>query len=317
MCDISDHDPESGIDGPTAIKLVSRKRASGTSAAVQWREVWNILFPDDDDGMIQPYCEPFASCPWLWLLTGRADFTPVIEHFELSAQYMASFEFLQDSLRNKISNPATLETLATKFQQCFMEAVEGCAAAARSMPYTNRSNKRNEPHRQSVMARKSRAVSSRPDSGVILDDGSEESGSVLGSSALGHRDSIRTVRSLAPRPESGAAPKGFREVLPAPAPAATTTSSGPVAPYATLPLEAAAANLDPTAAVQAWNNGVSFEPNDPAAAAAAYAMPEHWIMTGAADAMAPPADFVALDQAFLYQADFAAMGHGFTGFKGR
>ena len=55
MCDISDHDPESGIDGPTAIKLVSRKRASGTSAAVQWREVWNILFPDDDDGMIQSY----------------------------------------------------------------------------------------------------------------------------------------------------------------------------------------------------------------------------------------------------------------------
>ncbi len=55
MCDISDHDPESGIDGPTSIKLVSRKRASGTSAEVQWREIWNILFPDDDDGMIQPY----------------------------------------------------------------------------------------------------------------------------------------------------------------------------------------------------------------------------------------------------------------------
>ena len=55
MCDISDHDPESGIDGPTAVKLVSRKRASGTSAEVQWREIWNILFPDDDDQMIQPY----------------------------------------------------------------------------------------------------------------------------------------------------------------------------------------------------------------------------------------------------------------------
>lgn len=55
MCDISDHDPESGIDGPTANKLLSRKRASGTSAEVQWREIWNIVFPDDEDGDIQPY----------------------------------------------------------------------------------------------------------------------------------------------------------------------------------------------------------------------------------------------------------------------
>ncbi|KAJ6439779.1 zinc finger domain-containing protein [Purpureocillium lavendulum] len=294
MCDISDHDPESGIDGPTSIKLVSRKRASGTSADVQWREIWNILFPDDDDGMIRPY-----------------HFTPVIEHFELSAQYLTSFEFLQTSLRNKISNPATLETLATKFHQCFIEAVEGCATAARSMPYTNRSNKRNEPNRQSTVSRKPRAISSRPDSGVIMDDGSEESGSVLGSSGLGHRDSVRTVRSLAPRRGSNLAPKGLREVLPAPTPPAVTTSS---TPYPALPLEATTSGIDPAAVVQAWNNGVTFDHEDPT-----FSMPEQWMMPPAsvAGTMNPQADFATMDESFLYQTDFGTMGHGFTGFNGR
>lgn len=55
MCEISEHNPESGIDGPTSNKLLSRKRASGASAHVQWREIWNILFPDDDDNAIRPY----------------------------------------------------------------------------------------------------------------------------------------------------------------------------------------------------------------------------------------------------------------------
>lgn len=55
MCEISDYDPESGIDGPTATKLLSRKRASGSSPEVQWREIWSILFPDDDDHRVQSY----------------------------------------------------------------------------------------------------------------------------------------------------------------------------------------------------------------------------------------------------------------------
>lgn len=55
MCDISEHNPESGIDGPTSNKLLSRKRASGASPYVQWREIWNILFPDDEDSAIQPF----------------------------------------------------------------------------------------------------------------------------------------------------------------------------------------------------------------------------------------------------------------------
>ena len=61
MCDIAEHNPESGIDGPTSNKLLSRKRASGASPYVQWREIWNILFPDDEDSAIQPFGE--FSCP--------------------------------------------------------------------------------------------------------------------------------------------------------------------------------------------------------------------------------------------------------------
>lgn len=70
MCDLADHDPESGIDGPTCNKLLSRKRASGASPIVQWREIWNLLFPDDDDHVIRTFSKsspkyvtrPHADC---------------------------------------------------------------------------------------------------------------------------------------------------------------------------------------------------------------------------------------------------------------
>lgn len=57
MCDIADHDPESGIDGAAATKLLSRKRASGTSPEVQWGEIWHLLFPDDEEQQVQPWGE--------------------------------------------------------------------------------------------------------------------------------------------------------------------------------------------------------------------------------------------------------------------
>ncbi|KAF4504488.1 hypothetical protein G6O67_007936 [Ophiocordyceps sinensis] len=295
MCDISDHDPEAGIDGPTAIKLVSRKRASGTSADVQWREIWNILFPDDEDQMVQPFF-----------------FTPVIEHFELSAHYLASFEFLQSSLRSKMSNPTTLETLATKFHQCFIEAIEGCAAVARTMPYTNRSNKKNEPARvQSTHGpnpRKPRAVAPRPDSGVVLDDGSEESGSVLGLPARGHRDSIRTVKDLAPRPGGypASCSVGPREFMPAP-----SIIDGPlVGPLSSLPLGVTPGGVDAAATVRAWNNGVTYHEEH-----VAFSMPPgQW---AAAGGLTPHAEFAAMDDSLLYQTDFSTMGDGFSGFHDR
>lgn len=68
MCDIADHDAESGIDPSTATKLLSRKRASGTSPEVQWKEIWNIVFPDDDDSDVRSYGEIFAE----YMKHGRA-----------------------------------------------------------------------------------------------------------------------------------------------------------------------------------------------------------------------------------------------------
>ena len=238
----------------------------------------------------------------------------MIEHFELSAQYLAAFDFLQTSLRNKISNPATLETLATKFHHCFIEAVESCAAVAQSMPYTNRSNKKNEPSRvqstQSLGSRKPRVGASRPDSGVVLDDGSEESGSVRGASALGYRDSVRTVKGYVPRRGSNLAPTALREVLPAPA-IPSTLDGGYAGQLPSLPAAITPAGIDPAAAVQAWNNGVTFEHDDPR-----FSMPEQWMAPGT---MTPQPEFShgAMDDSFLYHTDFGNMGDGFSGFSGR
>ncbi|KAH6957209.1 hypothetical protein DER45DRAFT_631927 [Fusarium avenaceum] len=235
MCDIADADAESGIDPQTATKLLSRKRASGTSPEVQWKEIWNIVFPDDDDSDVRPY-----------------EYTPVIEHFEVAAKYQEAFEQLKLSLLDKISNPATLETLSTKFYQCFIETLDHCINDAQSMPYTNRSNKKNDIVRsqapQSIVQRKGRDIMPRPDSGVVMDDGSEESGSVMGT-GLGHRDSLRTVRSATNR--GSQVPETVREVVP-------PTSIGTSFDMIQQPMLSMSNGQIGPADVQAWNNGVLY-----------------------------------------------------------
>ncbi|GKU21099.1 unnamed protein product [Fusarium langsethiae] len=274
MCDIADADAESGIDPQTATKLLSRKRASGTSPEVQWREIWNIVFPDDDDGDVRPY-----------------EYTPVIEHFEVAAKYQKAFEQLKLSLVDKISNPATLETLSTKFFQCFVETLDHCIADAQSMPYTNRSNKKNEIIRsqapQSIMQRKSRDIMPRPDSGVILDDGSEESGS------LGHRDSLRTVRSGAGR--GSQVPETVLEIV-------TPTTMGPGFDDLMQPSILAMTNGQIGATdVQAWNNSVVYPQ-----------MMTDQMLPG--NGISPQTDYMNWGQMYP---GFDTLGGGFTGFNGQ
>ncbi|KAJ4251028.1 hypothetical protein NW762_011678 [Fusarium torreyae] len=284
MCDIADNDAESGIDPATATKLLSRKRASGTSPEVQWKEIWNIVFPDDDDSDVRPY-----------------EYTPVIEHFEVAASYQQAFEQLKLSLLDKISNPATLETLSTKFYQCFVETLDQCIANAQSMPYTNRSNKKNDIVRsqatQGIVQRKGRDIMPRPDSGVVLDDGSEESGSVMGT-GLGHRDSLRTVRGAAGR-ASSQVPETVREVIP------TSTMGNGFDELMSQPSMLGISNGQMgTADVQAWNNGVLYQ----------QMMPDQFVPTGG---ITPQTDYVNWGQ--LYPG-FDALGNGangFTGFNGQ
>ncbi|EWZ81955.1 hypothetical protein FOWG_14371 [Fusarium oxysporum f. sp. lycopersici MN25] len=262
MCDIADADAESGIDPQTATKLLSRKRASGTSPEVQWKEIWNIVFPDDDDSDVRPY-----------------EYTPVIEHFEVEAKYREAFDQLKYSLLDKISNPATLETLSTKFYQCFIETLDQCIANAQSMPYTNRSNKKNDIIRSQVTQsiRKPRGMMPRPDSGVVMDDGSEESGSVM----LGHRDSVRTVRTAL---RGSQVPETVNEVIPA---AGFEELMQPML------------GMDGTD-VQAWNNGVMYP----------QMMPDQLIPTGG---MTPQTEYVNWGQIYP---GFDTLGNGVNGFTG-
>lgn len=240
MCDISDHDPESGIDGPTSTKLLSRKRASGTSAEVQWREVWNILFPDDEDHSVPTY-----------------QFIPVIEHFEMANSYLSSFDFLRTSLADKFSNPATLETLATKFHQCFVEAMERCVAEAQNMPYANRSNKRSEQlaaAAATTQPRKAKDVLPRPDSGVVMtDDGSDESGSIMGG-GLVHKESVRTVRG----PYRGSGLSSTSNIAPAQTSSQIFDPSAFGMPPATTSTPLTGSISMASADVHAWTHGVMY-----------------------------------------------------------
>ncbi|KAK2035269.1 hypothetical protein LX32DRAFT_669374 [Colletotrichum zoysiae] len=188
MCDVSDHDPESGIDGPTMTKLLSRKRASGMTPEVQWREIWNLLFPDDDDYRIQSF-----------------DFCPVIEHFELQAHFMNSLKEVEDRLRDKGMTQQALETIGNIYRNQFIQVIEQCIANSQMMPYSNRSNRKNEPSPSRLVApRHLNRNAPRPDSGVDVDEGSEDSQSVAifpggffdGQGILAHSDSVRTVRRV-------------------------------------------------------------------------------------------------------------------------
>ncbi|CEJ79847.1 hypothetical protein VHEMI00062 [[Torrubiella] hemipterigena] len=127
MCDITDHDPEFGIDGATATKLLSRKRAGGSSADSQWREIWGILFPDDADELVQPHI-----------------YVPVVEHFELSSEFVGSLVSLKQSLRADFPDEAALERVTGKLHDSFADTVARCVTAAQLMRYINRSNKKTE-----------------------------------------------------------------------------------------------------------------------------------------------------------------------------
>ena len=233
------------------------------------------------------------------------DFTPVIEHFEISTRYLESFQDLQNSLRDKISNPATLETLATKFHQCFVETLEQCIDQAQKMPYTNRSNKKNESTRTQItpsfVPRKGRDILPRPDSGVVMDDGSEESGSILDSS-LGHRASVRTVRGSARR-GSSQVPETVREVL-APTGTPSAFEQSVMRQPSMTPLGINSGAMDPTA-VEAWSNSVLYSQ------VGDMGLQNQLIQNGA---MTPHPEYMNWP---LYQNGFDDVGNGFHGFTGQ
>lgn len=230
---------------------------------------------------------------------------------------MSSFESLHSSLRDKISNPATLETLTTKFQQCFMEAVERCIGAAQSMPYTNRSNKRNEPSRvqsfQNLIPRKGREILPRPDSGVVMmDECSEESGSIR-NSAFGPRDSVRTVvkddgrrrgSNLAPEPSMAPTPATMN-MLDQNMLDHSFSGHMPFIP----PMGVPAGPMN-SVAVQSWNNNVA-DPND-GDIGNSFPMPDQFYAPGE---LTPHGDLGSWNEDY-YQNAFHGLGDRFHGFEG-
>lgn len=235
----------------------------------------------------------------------------MIEHFELAANYQQAFDQLKYSLLDKISNKVTLETLSTKFYQSFVETLDQCIADAQSRPYTNRSNKKNEIVRsqaaQAVVQRKGRDILPRPDSGVVMDDGSEESGSVMGT-GLNHRDSVRTVRGLA-RSGSSQIPETVREVLPTTTALSSSLDDLMRHPSMTpmgMPTTMGAAD------VHAWNDSVLYSQVGDGTI-----LPDQFLPTGG---LTPQTEYMNMNwaaQMYQPQPGFDGMSNGFTGFNGQ
>jgi hypothetical protein len=182
-----------------------------------------------------------------------------------------------------MSNPATLETLATKFHQCFVEAVDRCIADVQSMPYANRSNKRSEQLAAAASASTSAAatsaaqqrkeskdvVMSRPDSGVAFtDDGSDESGSLMGVAGGGSVAPSQAVKTVVGPYHPGNnlhSSTGTRDIAPAAvAPASSAPFSLPSfsmplpqSSSAPTPVTVSSGSIAPTD-VQAWSQSVLF-----------------------------------------------------------
>lgn len=118
---------------------------------------------------------------------------------------MNSLKDVEDSLRNKGMTQQALETIGNIYRNQFIQVIEQCITNAQMMPYSNRSNRKNEPSPSRFLAPRhlTRTVP-RPDSGVDVDEGSEDSQSVTvfpggvfdGQGLLGHSDSVKTVRRV-------------------------------------------------------------------------------------------------------------------------
>ena len=234
------------------------------------------------------------------------------------------------SLRDKISNPATLDTLTTKFHQCFIETVERCISVAQDMPYANRSNKRGSDQPSSSLpqrvrgpggilanatlaAAKHREVRPRPDSGVVIDDGSEGSGGAgsVVDTAAGHRDSMRTLKSTSRRVES------MREVLPMSSDGIPTSSSQHLTSLETLPqnLQDGGSTLHMGhSEVQAWSDGVMYSCVDPAALGF---QGDYLGDLGVDGQMEQGLSFGGGWTELARQTDFGGMDAGFSGFRGQ
>lgn len=175
------------------------------------------------------------------------------------------------------------------------------------MKYTNRSNKRNDSVRaaqttHTIVPRKGRDILPRPDSGVVMDDGSEESGSILGS-GLGHRSSVRTVRGGARR-GSSQVPETVREIQPAAAITPSTFDDALKRQPSMTPVGVSTGPMDP-AAVQAWNNSVLYSQVGDMGLQNQFIQPGMTTQPG------------YMDWGSLYPGSFDDMGHGFTGFNGQ
>lgn len=118
---------------------------------------------------------------------------------------MNSLKSVEDNLRNKGMTPQALETIGNIYRNQFIQVIEQCISNAQMMPYCNRSNRKNEPSPSRFVAPRhlTRSVP-RPDSGVDVDEGSEDSQSVAlfpgggldGQGMMSHSDSVRTVRRV-------------------------------------------------------------------------------------------------------------------------
>lgn len=95
-------DPEDGLDNETMDRLLDRGRKTlGAPPEVQWRELWSIIFPDDDEGSV-----PSFSRSWPWILFFEAiltcillaGFVPPVEHHELLSRLNDSLTRLSTQL---------------------------------------------------------------------------------------------------------------------------------------------------------------------------------------------------------------------------
>lgn len=135
------------------------------------------------------------------------DFCPVVEHFELQSQFFATLASLQEKLRNKGLNERTVDTIDSIYRNGFINVIECCVSNTQSMPYANRSNKKNDTISRAIPKPDPRNQANR-DSGVVIDDISDDGSGTQSSLGrlnwehepnegdLYHSDSVRTARRM-------------------------------------------------------------------------------------------------------------------------
>ncbi|KAK4195702.1 hypothetical protein QBC40DRAFT_352336 [Triangularia verruculosa] len=183
-CNYKRWDPEDGINSETAARIRFRGRDCGPSDEEQWKHLWQLAFPEDAHGKIEPF-----------------QFIPVLEHHELEPTFLQKLEYLKPVVQSFVPDDEQFDGLCSIIKALFESAVNDLTQVGLKMEYVNRQGSRTGSRTSRPIARVLWSNVHDRDSGIGLDS----SEMVLPKASVGYPP-VATHVTTEPGPQGCAMP---------------------------------------------------------------------------------------------------------------